>query len=837
MIPSLHTWPLRRNLILALAGILALALVLDRLYEFAWVRPAELEAQYSQELQQRSYTLSRDFSKMLLAGDMQALRIAVAERATDPLQRQMLVFDDQDKVIASSAEGGVGHVPADIDQLDLAAFHEARQSNRLVLRQDLSQRTVTSYSPVSLPNRPDELRSLRSGVLFIQLDLTPVMAANWQRLHSTQTLVRWLATLALAGLLMAWFIRRQIIAPLQHLEDVTRRLAEGDWQARSGLAGDGELAALGRVFNRMREYIMADRQQLHASEVRFRQMMDLLPLSVQIFAPDGRAIHVNRAWQSLWGATFDQLQGYVVFEDAQLRANGVLAGLRQAFAGQAVELPVMEYDKAQIPRLDLDGKIWLRAFAYPLLDAQGATVEVVVVQEDITARVQAEERIRTLAYFDPLTDLPNRRMLLDRLAQAMAASERNDTFGALLFMDLDHFKTLNDTRGHEVGDELLRQVAQRLKLHTRGEDTVARLGGDEFVVLLSDMGKNETEAAQLAETVASKLLAELCRDYMLGGLSHHCSASVGVSLFKGASTSVEDLMKHADMAMYRAKAAGRGAVRFFAPELEVAVRARAQMEQELRSAIAGQQFLLHYQPQVVAPGGVFGAEVLVRWQHPQRGLVYPGDFIALMEETDLIVPLGNWVLEQACTQIAAWSLDPAMGRLSLSVNVSAMQFMQADFVEQVQRTLAARGANPQRLKIELTEGILVEDVEVVVDRMQRLKDMGIGFSLDDFGTGYSSLTYLKKLPLGQLKIDRSFVRDVLTDANGAAIAKTIVALGQTLGLDVIAEGVESEQQRDFLDDIGCHAYQGYLFSRPVPLEEFEQMCRAAPATPAWGPEE
>ena len=351
---------------------------------------------------------------------------------------------------------------------------------------------------------------------------------------------------------------------------------------------------------------------------------------------------------------------------------------------------------------------------------------------------------------------------------------------------------------------------------------MARLGGDEFVVMLAGLSTVAADAATSTETVADKILAALNQMYQLGNVVHHSTPSIGVTLFMGQRVATEELMKQADLAMYRAKAAGRNAVRFFDPAMKTAVMGRAALESDLRQAIKDEQFVLHYQAQVVGDGRLTGAEVLVRWQHPQRGMVSPSEFIPTAEETGLILPLGHWVLHTACTQLAVWATRPEMAHLTVAVNVSAHQFRQPDFVEQVLTVLKTTGADPQRLKLELTESLLVSNVEAVIDKMFALKAKGLGFSLDDFGTGFSSLTYLKRLPLDQLKIDQSFVRDVLVDPNDAAIAKTIVALAQSLGLSVIAEGVETQAQRDFLASVGCHAYQGYFFSRPLPIDDFEK---------------
>ena len=414
---------------------------------------------------------------------------------------------------------------------------------------------------------------------------------------------------------------------------------------------------------------------------------------------------------------------------------------------------------------------------------------------------------------------------MDRLEQALAGGTRHQRKGALLFVDLDDFKTLNDTLGHDKGDLLLQQVATRLTTCIRDGDTVARLGGDEFVVMLEDLSENMLEAATQAETVGEKILTTLNQVYQLASHEHHSTPSIGVTLFGERQENIDEPLKRADLAMYQAKAAGRNTLRFFDPRMQAVVTARAALELGLREALVKNQFCLHYQAQVTSEHWLTGAEVLVRWQHPQRGMVSPAEFIPLAEETGLITAIGHWVLGSACTQLAIWARQPEMAHLTIAVNVSPRQFNQRDFVNQVLTILEYTGANPEKLKLELTEGLLVSNVEDVIIKMRTLKEKGIGFSLDDFGTGYSSLSYLKRLPLDQLKIDQSFVRDILIDSNDAAIAKMVIALANSLGLAVIAEGVETEAQRDYLANQGCHAYQGYLFSRPLPLQEFESLVK------------
>ncbi|HEU4851567.1 MAG TPA: EAL domain-containing protein [Telluria sp.] len=453
-------------------------------------------------------------------------------------------------------------------------------------------------------------------------------------------------------------------------------------------------------------------------------------------------------------------------------------------------------------------------------DARGAITHYVGTLADITEQKMAQGEIARLANYDPLTNLPNRRLLMERLQHWLAGQRRGKGTAALLFLDLDNFKDLNDTSGHAAGDQLLRQVADRILSCVREGDTVARLGGDEFVILLEGIEGSEEDAATHVAAIGWKIHAAVNRPYSIAGAAHHATCSIGVALCVDSCAKIDELMKRGDLAMYEAKRAGRNTLRFFRADMESAVRQRIALESQMREAVRLKQFVLYYQPQVDRAGITTGAEALLRWQHPERGLIGPINFIHVAEASGLIVPLGRWVMQTACAQLASWARSPGTAQLTMAVNVSAHQFRHPDFVQETLEILQQTGVRPEQIKLELTESLLIENVEETIAKMRELKSHGVCFALDDFGTGYSSLSYLKRLPLDQLKIDRTFVNDVLGNANDASIARSIVALAKALGLDIIAEGVETERQREFLAEIDCDAYQGYLFGRPISAERF-----------------
>ncbi len=469
--------------------------------------------------------------------------------------------------------------------------------------------------------------------------------------------------------------------------------------------------------------------------------------------------------------------------------------------------------------------LWTEIRAYP--SEEGLAIYFL----DISERKHAEAKIHALAYFDRLTALPNRAMMLLRLEEALVANRGGSRFRALLIIDLDNFKSINDTRGHDTGDVLLREVAKRLRSVVRPDDLVARFGGDEFVILLHDLGTNGAEANRKATAAASQVLECLSHAFEVSGTQQFTSASIGLDLFDGETIRAEELLKRAELAMYQAKAAGRNAYALFCPDMQSRLSDRVALEEDLRHISSG-QFMLHYQPLAEVDGRMVGVEALVRWNHPTRGVVAPNDFIGPAEESGLILPLGQWVLRTACQLLARWARSSATEHMTIAVNVSAHQLHRADFVEQVTGVLRETGASPHRLKLELTESLLVNDVEGTIAKMEQLKAVGVRFSLDDFGTGYSSLSYLHRLPLSQLKIDKSFVRDALGGHQGAAIAHTILALGKALKLSVLAEGVETPEQLLFIKDAGCSEYQGYLYSRPLPEEALARFIAPTMGQPA-----
>ncbi|GAB2909245.1 EAL domain-containing protein [Rheinheimera gaetbuli] len=591
------------------------------------------------------------------------------------------------------------------------------------------------------------------------------------------------------------------------------QLPEQVWWLLTMLSALLLLALLGAWW--LKKQVAEKTRHLQASEEQLSTILNSVDAHIYIKDTKGRYQYINRKVAQLFGCEPDEVVGRRddAFFDAATSAK--LQQNDEKVLQQGLRIVEEEQNRS------LDGQ---HCYTYlsvklPLRDSKGQIYALCGISTDITEHKQQQQEIHQLAFYDALTGLPNRRLLLERLQHAVALNQRQPQQGALLFIDLDHFKDLNDSLGHAMGDKLLQLAAQRLQQHLRKIDTLARLGGDEFVVLLTDMHPDAELASQKAGLIADKVVQLMAEAFMLQERPYSLSASVGVVMFSDGCNA-DELLQRADLAMYDAKERGRNGVRFFNQQMQAEVSARAELAAGLRLALTQQQFVLYFQPQVQADNVIVGAEVLLRWQHPDKGLVAPGLFIPIAESSGQILQIGRWVLQQACMQLAEWARQSNSASWYLAVNVSARQLHDVHFVDEVKKALRDNDAMPDKLVLELTESQLLQDVDTVINKMQQLTGLGVRFSLDDFGTGYSSLSYLKRLPLSQLKIDRSFVRDILTDANDKAIIKTILALGHSLELAVIAEGVETEQQYQQLQQLGCQQFQGYLFGKPAPLADF-----------------
>ncbi|MGL5813589.1 MAG: putative bifunctional diguanylate cyclase/phosphodiesterase [Aeromonas sp.] len=574
-----------------------------------------------------------------------------------------------------------------------------------------------------------------------------------------------------------------------------------------------QTANLDAVLTLFSARMVAELERLHSdAQLRLSAVAFETHEGIIITDPEFKILRVNHAFSQITG--FDN-QGVI----GQHLGNDLWSGL----GGLGYELSSLTRWQGETLRLHADGRAYPQwEIVTPVQDDKGGISHYVIFFEDISERKAAERRIQDLAYYDELTGLPNRRQLHETLAQAFIEASREHLVGALLFIDLDHFKTINDSLGHATGDWLLKEVASRLKRLVRQGDCLARLGGDEFVLLLPSLSASPPQAEMQADMIAERLIGEIAAPYSHGGQVLHIGASVGITLFPGREQEAGDLLKQADTAMYQAKSAGRKTRRFFDASMQLQADRRLLIHNELRSALNNQELTLHYQPQHMVEGGEFiGVEALIRWQPPGRALVSPGEFIPIAEETDLIVDIGNWVLHEACSQYVSWE-ESGIHVPQLSVNVSAKQFHAHDFVERIHDVLAATGMDPGSLNLEITESVVLGHAEDTISKMAELKTLGISFAIDDFGAGYSSLSYLKRLPADELKIDRSFIQDIPRDGDNMAIVEAVIAMARHMGFNVTAEGVESRQQLEFLQAQGCHFYQGYLASKPLPVPYLER---------------
>ena len=687
----------------------------------------------------------------------------------------------QQLMVQRSGEGSQATTLIDkrVDTPQLARFLDSHHHNNSWIRQsplDGDQRLFTGYKLEMAP-----------WLVIVGEDTTVYLYDWWRRFWAL--LIGCLLLIGLGSLALRHY--RQLYVAEQALREHRNQLAK-------------EVAARTRA---------QQATELEAAQLKIAAMAFETHLGMFIADAHNRIIQVNHTFSDITGYREDEVMG---------KTPALLSSGRhdKAFY-RAMWQDLNRHNRWQ-------GEVWNRRKSgevYPqwltisvVRNDQQEVTHYVATLSDITQRKAAEQEIHQLAFYDSLTLLPNRRLLIDRLEAALKETQREGLYSGLMFIDLDNFKTINDSLGHYLGDGLLKGVAERLAEVVRDSDTVARLGGDEFVIMLHELGESEAAAMQGAEATARKLLSALLEPIEVEGHTLQISGSIGITLFHGDDVGVSAILQQADLAMYQAKAAGRNALRFFDPSMHAAVVERAQLEGDLRYAIERQELALFYQTQVNAEGDVMGVEALVRWHHPVRGMVSPGIFIPVAEESHLIGEIGEWVLETACQQLAQWGRSPATEGLTIAVNVSPNQFRQPRFVSQVEAVLARTAANPHRLKLEVTENLLMEDLGVIRTRMEQLRQLGVRFSLDDFGTGYSSLAYLKRLPLDQLKIDQSFVCDVLEDPADAAIVRTVIALAHSLELEVIAEGLETGAHRDWLYAEGCRTYQGYWFSRPSPVE-------------------
>ena len=683
----------------------------------------------------------------------------------------------------------------------------------------------------SLPTAQPQTGSFHlDGIDYIG-STTPIAALEWTVLvaqpiaqaYATVRSTLWaLATASGLALLLALasalWVSRRMSREVANFGHHMQAIANGDYEAVIPRSNTDEIEVLAQSMRQMVAAIL--QREAHNKAINQSAYDAIITSDIH-----GNIVGWNQGAQNIFGYTESEIlhQPLTLLIPERYRVPH-LAGMARIstnaqarFIGKTVQLSGLRKDQSEFP-IDISLAKWETADGW----------FVTGIIRDSTERKKSEDEIQRLAFSDPLTGLPNRRLLMDRLEQALASALRRQHQNALLFLDMDDFKTLNDSQGHDKGDQLLLQAAARMLSCVREGDTVARLGGDEFVVVLEDLDDNPQLAAAQAETVAAKIHDALRQPYALGSTSYHSTASIGITLFGGAEReSIEEPLQRAEMAMYKAKTAGRDNLLFFAPEMRSAMNARASLEADLHQALAQKQFRLYYQVQVDRNAQLKGVEALVRWQHPTRGLIAPSEFIPVAEDSGLILPLGQWVLETACKQLEVWSSRPERAHLTISVNVSARQFRLPNFVDIVMTLLQGTAADPRCLRLELTESLLLDNMKDVVAKMNALKAQGVGFSLDDFGTGYSSLAYLKRLPLDELKIDHSFVKEILIDPNDAAIAKMVVALADSMGLEVIAEGVETQLQREALDALGCHAYQGYLFSKPLPIDAFEAFATLA----------
>ncbi|HZW24641.1 MAG TPA: EAL domain-containing protein [Gallionella sp.] len=824
ILPNMSRWSLHKKIV----SIIMLGSAVCLFVGFAVLVASSAASRYEDSLHNLSGladVLAENGQAALVFADQQeAGRLLASLKEHSEISSAWLVTGDGVVLSSWSRNGAAGDAPP--------GYRVPQRQ----LHSDFWSKRAELYSPVTK-------EAEQIGYVLLHADFTEQwnsqLAGLWKALGGA-------AVALVVVFLLAIRLQRVISRPIMELANAARAIAhDKTYEVRVPQRTHDEIGELVLAFNNMLSEIQERDEHLSLHRARLeedvnrrttelRTILENTPDTIARYDRDCRRIYVNPAFGALTDGGVAALLGKKPSE----YPGGESAETYEAKVSEV--LATGEDSHFELKWIANTGKeVCSHIRMTAERDLSGNIVSVLGVGRDITelnkSRSELNEAntrlenmnvmLQSLASIDSLTQLPNRRLLLDRLHQALLSSVRSGHFGAIMFIDLDNFKTLNDTLGHDIGDLLLQQVAKRLESCVREADTVARLGGDEFVVMLEELSEHALDAAAQTEHVGNKILAVLNQPYQLGAHKHQNTPSIGATLFNNIAQTTDELMKQADIAMYQAKRAGRNTLRFFDPQMQETVNTRAALEDALHNALANHEFQLYYQLQVGSSNRPLGAEALIRWEHPERGVVSPAQFIPLAEETGLILPIGQWVLETACAQLKSWQQSPLTCELVLAVNVSAKQFRQTDFVAQVKAVVQRHAIDPKLLKLELTESLLLETIEDTIATMNALNEIGVQFSLDDFGTGYSSLQYLKQLPLDQLKIDQSFVRDLVTDSSDKAIVRTIIAMANSLGLNVIAEGVETEEQRERLQGKGCAHYQGYLFGKPLPIGQFETLLK------------
>jgi diguanylate cyclase (GGDEF)-like protein/PAS domain S-box-containing protein len=777
---------LRRQMIIGMTLIVTLMMGL-----FAWNTTQRQQTikveQYENQAIVLAETLAISSAIWIASRDISGIQEIVNGVSHYPNLTHAIVIGLHGQILAHSDRSKVG-----------TYLHDFSQGN------DILQ---MKYSPDSIGvTKAIILANQKIGWVMINLDKHTYLAELTQiKINS----IFYVLSTILFGILFTSVASRYLTRRFNIIQKVADEVQAGATHLRVNMKGNDEAASLAKQFDSM-----LDSLALREAQLTMFYSLDLVGLTVT--SSDKGWVSINACLCTMLEYTEEQLQELTWVD--LTHPDDLEADMTQFTKLLASEIEGYSLEKRFISRT---GKVIPTMLVVRCVRKKNGAIDYVMAMvQDISKQKEDAIQIERLAYFDPLTKLPNRRLLDDRLKQALIHSERSGHYGALLFLDLDNFKMLNDTLGHDIGDMLLQQVANRLVTISRKGDTVTRFGGDEFVILLESLHANAVIAATEIKAIAANILQTIIQPYNIAGHCYSTSTSIGASFFSGNKTSPDELLKQADISMYQAKKSGRNAFCFFDPQMESIIINRVQLERDLLFALESKQFELYYQIQMYSSEVPLGAEALIRWLHPQRGIVLPLDFIPLAEDTGIIIEIGKWVIESACMQLNTWQKNINTSGLSLSINVSAKQFHQANFVDIIKMNIDKYNINPRLLKIELTESILLNNIEAIINKMNTLASIGIQFSLDDFGTGYSSLQYLKKLPLHQLKIDQSFVSDLGVDTNDKTIVKTIISMAHSLGLNVIAEGVETSQQQQYLISQGCTHFQGYLFSQPVPISEF-----------------